>query len=399
VKADNLEFFRADSTDIVSGLRPLPFSTADIAAVLAPLDRARPLPPRAYWDEAVFAFEREEIFERAFLCVGREDEIDKPGEWLRAPVTEEGVLVVRGADLSVRAFYNVCRHRAATLLEGSSGRLPCIECPYHGWTYELSGALSAAPHAPPGFDLRAHGLRPVKLEAWQGFLFVTLDPEAPSIERALSGAPPWLSRALPPLRRGQRSAYEVRANWKLIVENFQESHHFPLVHPALDHLTPCDDAQSVLSDGPWLGGIMDLIPDAETVSKSGKRGGRPFLSPEGERRRVFDAMLFPGLLLSLQPDYLLTYRIYPEAPDRTRIIADTYFHPAAFSAGFDPSDVLLFWEEVNRQDRAICERQQVGVRSRGYTASRYTLVEDGVHAFDRLVARRYESGLVAVNGS
>lgn len=375
------------------GLRPLPFSPADIAAVLAPLDRARPLPARAYWDEVVFAFDQDEIFARAWQCVGREDEIDKPGEWLRAPVTAEGVLVVRDADLSLRAFYNVCRHRAATLLDGAGGRLSRITCPYHGWTYELSGALAEAPHMPKAFDRSAHGLCPVKVASWQGFLFLNLDPEAPAIEGALLGAPPWLSRRLPPLRRGRRVEYEVAANWKLVVENFQESHHFPTVHPALHHLTPCEDAVSVLSDGPWLGGIMDLIPDAETVSKSKRRADRPFLSPEGERRRVFDAMLFPGLLLSLQPDYLLTYRLYPEAPARTRVVADTYFHPAAFTAGFDASDVFSFWDEVNREDRAICERQQLGVRSRGYTASRYSLVEDGVHAFDRLVARRYEGAL------
>src|SRR4051812_27587264 len=101
-------------------LRLLPLSADELARVLAPLDRARALPPRAYWNEAVFAFDQEEIHGRSWLCVGREDEIEKPGEWLRAPLTEEGILVVRGPDLEARAFYNVCRHRGMPLLDGAS---------------------------------------------------------------------------------------------------------------------------------------------------------------------------------------------------------------------------------------------------------------------------------------
>lgn len=358
----------------------LPLSSADLHAVLAPLDSARPLPARAYWDEDVFAFDQAEIFGRSWLCVGREDELSRPGEWLLAPLTPAGVLVVRGADLELRAFHNVCRHRAATLVDGACGRLDHLECPYHGWTYELSGALF-------------------------GFLFVTLDPGAPALESALGGAPPWLSRPeLRSLRRGRRVEYEVAANWKLCVENFQESHHFPRVHPGLERLTPCDDAVSWDmggtggkggAGGPWLGGIMELAPGAETVSTSAARRARPLVVPEAERRRVRDAMLFPGLLTSLQPDYLLTYRLTPRAPDRTLVVADTYFHPAAFVPGFAPDDVFAFWDAVNREDRAICERQQRGIRAPGYAPSAYAMVEDGVHAFDGMVARRYLSALGA----
>lgn len=362
--------------------------------MLAPLHDARPLPARAYWDEDVFAFEQAEIFGRSWLCVGREDEVARPGEWLLAPLTPAGVLVVRGADLEIRAFHNVCRHRAATLLEGACGRIERLECPYHGWTYELSGALRAAPHAPPGLDRGAHGLLGVRAAARFGFLFVTLDPGAPPLERALGEAPPWLARpALRSLRRGRRVEYEVAANWKLCVENFQESHHFPRVHPGLERLTPCDDATSWDRGGPWLGGIMELAPGAETVSTSAALGGRPLIVPEAERRRVHDAMLFPGLLTSLQPDYLLTYRLTPRAPDRTLVVADTYFHPAAFVPGFDPADVFAFWDAVNQEDRAICERQQRGVRAPGWAPSVYAAVEDGVHAFDGMVARRYLAAL------
>jgi Rieske 2Fe-2S family protein len=362
----------------------LPFSADDLRAVLEPFESARPLPPVAYRDEAVLAFERANVFgARAWLSAGHEDEIEKPGDWLLAPLTDEGILVVRGDDRVVRAFYNVCPHRGSTLVEEAMGSAARIECPYHGLAFGLDGA-------PEGEGLR--GLSVVPAAVWHGFLFVSLDPDAVPVDRALRrGAPPWIAQ-LPRLRRVRRARWETRANWKLCVENFQESHHFPRIHPALEALTPCASSASVLGDGPWFTGIMDLVASAETVSKSGRRSGRPFIAPEGSRRRVHDAHLFPGLLLSLQPDYLLTYRVHPRAVDRTEIVADTYVH-AACPAGADLADVLEFWELVNAQDRAICERQHLGVGSRGFSPTAYAAVEDGVHAFDRLVARRYAAGL------
>ena len=376
-------------------MAPLPFAAAELRAVLAPFEDARPLPALAYWDPAVFAFDTDEVFARAWRCVGREDELARPGDWLLAPLTPEGILVVRGEDAVVRAFYNVCRHRGTTLVEGPCGHAAAgtLACPYHRWTYALDGALRSSPGAWAGIDRASHGLRPARVSAWRGFLFVCLDPDAPALIHALGEVPPWLA-ALPPLRLAHRARYEVRANWKLCVENFQESHHFPLVHPALEALTPCERAASVLGDGPWLGGVMDLVPGAETVSPSGGRAHRPFIVPEDARRRVFDAHLFPGLLTSLQPDYLLTYRLHPVAPDRTLILADTLVHPAC-PEGDGAADVVAFWERVNAEDRAICERQQLGVRSRGYDPAGYARVEDGVHAFDRLVARRYAAALGA----
>jgi Rieske 2Fe-2S family protein len=140
---------------------------------------------------------------------------------------------------------------------------------------------------------------------------------------------------------------------------------------------------------------MDILAEAETVALDGDRRNRPWLAgtlPE-DRRRVFDALLFPSLLLSLQPDYLLTYRLVPVGPTETRVIADIYFHAAAFTADFDPENVYSFWDRVNAEDRAVCERQQMGIRSRGHRPGRYTSVEDGVHAFDQLVARRYATAL------
>jgi Rieske 2Fe-2S family protein len=370
-------------------MTPLPISSAEIDAVLAPFERALSLPACAYYDDAVFAHERDAIFDRAWLAAGREEDLANPGDWLQVPVAPEGILVVRGADLALRAFYNVCRHRATPLLDGPRGRTLEIRCPYHGWTYELTGALSDARHAPRDFDRNAHALTAVRVDTWQGFVFVS-EGDGPGLERHLEGAPPWLLEA--PLREARRAHvadYEVLANWKLLVENFQESHHFSSVHPALERLTPSDRACSRLTEGNWLAGTMELAPDAETVSVSAARSRRPFLAPGTYRNQVSDAMLFPTMLTSLQPDYFLTYRLYPLTPERTRIIAETFVHPAALGASFDGADLTAFWTKVNMEDRLICERQQVGIRSRGFRPSRYATVEEGVHAFDKRVAQAY----------
>lgn len=361
----------------------------DVRAVLEPFDAARPLPPLAYRDASVLAFEREAIFGRRWIAVAHEDELSRPGDRLVAPVTPEGVIVTRGEDLALHAFYNVCPHRGATLLDGDcpprgEGR---IECPYHGLAFALDGAPLTTLKTNRGEAFG--GLAPVRVATYRGLVFVCLDSAAPDIESALAGAPAWLAE-LPPLRRARRVRWETRANWKLVIENFQESHHFPGVHAALEALTPASRSSSVIGDGLWLGGTMDLAGEAETVSLSGKLDGRPRIAPEGARGRVLDALLFPNLLLSLQPDYLLSYRLFPRDVDRTEIVADIHVADACPESA-DLAGVFGIWDRINAEDRAVCERQQVGVGSRAFSPVAYAASEDGVHAFDRLVARAYEA--------
>lgn len=356
----------------------LPFALDDLRATAAPFADARPLPALAYRDPSVFAFEQASVLQDAWLCVAREDEIQNEGSFVLAPVTDEGVIVVRGADGALRAFYNVCPHRGSTLITPERGPacLERFECPYHGYRFGLDGASSAEEIA---------GLSPVRVASHGGFVFVTLGDASEG--DLLGGAPRWLTR-LPPLRRVRRKVWPTRANWKLCVENFQESHHFERVHPALEARTPWRSSRSIVGDGLWFDGVMDLVDAAETVSISARRGARPFVAEEGLRRQVHDAHLFPGMLWSLQPDYLLMYRVRPLAPDLTELTADIYVH-ASLPEGAPLADVFDFWDVVNDEDRSICERQQIGVSSRGFTGGSYAPSEDGVHGFDRLIARRY----------
>ena len=144
------------------------------------------------------------------------------------------------------------------------------------------------------------------------------------------------------LERASRKQNVVRANWKVLVGNFQESHHFPSVHPGLEKRTPWATSSSLIRSEAWLGGTMELAPDCETVSLSGRRNGRPFVAAEADRRRVRDALVFPLWLTSLQPDYLLTYRLAPLAVDRTLVVAEIHVHPGAQAKGADLDDVRSF---------------------------------------------------------
>jgi glycine betaine catabolism A len=318
-------------------------------------------------------------FRNAWVCVGRVEDLPRPGTWLNAPLTPAGVLVVAQPAGELRAFHAVCTHRGAAFLDAEEGESARFTCPYHDFAFELDGRACA----------QVSDLAPVRVATSHGFVFVTLDDAAPPLSEALGELPPWLARlglaAPPPLKRARRVAYDVGARWDLVVENFQESLHFASVHPALEALTPSGAAETWMPQrgGPWLGGLMPLVAGAETVSLSGRRGERPFLVGEAERRAVHDAMRFPNLLTSLQPDYLLTFTLFPLGDDRTRVVASTYVHEDAPEGAL--ADVLDFWSQVYEEDRVACERQQRGLSSHP-TRADYTRVEEGAAAVARMVA-------------
>ena len=363
-----------------------PLSHDVIERARRPFDEAVPLPRAAYVDAEIFAFERDRIFGRSWICVAREDEVAAPGRRLVAPLTRAGVLVVRGVDLALRAFHNTCLHRAMPLATGP-GRSDHLTCPYHGWRYDTRGRLDHAPDALACLEQRRRELALVRVDVWGGFVFICLDDGAPPLREALGGVPPWLVDApVSSLVSVHRREHTTRANWKLVVENFQESHHFPSVHPLLERLTPTAAARSWGAGGPWLGGTMKIEAPNTTVSATGASTRRA-ISDQGV---VFDAMLFPGLLTSLQPDYLLTYRLWPVAVDETRVTFEILVHPASAGPGADHDDLVSFWARVNEEDRAVVERQAEGMASPGPDPVAYSRVEDGVHAFDALVARAHE---------
>ena len=349
---------------------------------------ARTLPQRHLISPDIFAKEQERIFSTQWLCVGRQSQLGKPGDFFLQNVAGESLIILRDQEGQVRGFYNVCRHRGTRLCEEKSGRLrETIQCPYHAWTYGLDGRLLGAPHIDKvgDFDKAEHSLHAVSLGLWEGFIFLTLAEEPIPLETVFS---PLIGKFthwnLPKLRSAKRIEYDVRANWKLIFENYSECYHCPLVHPALSKLTPYDSAENDLCEGPFLGGFMPI-----TKGKSLTMTGNACAVPVGDIKaddahRVFYYSIFPNLLLSMHPDYVMVHQLWPQSPERVLILCDWYFHPDAFGRpDFHPDDAIEFWDMTNRQDWRVCELSQLGIASRAYQPGPYSPRESIPAAWDR----------------
>ncbi len=376
---------------------PAPFTPQEIARVRAPFRKATLLPGRAYHDEAVYAWEQEEIFLRDWIAVGRAEEIPEPGSFLLRDVFGESVILVRGRDDVVRAFYNVCRHRGTAVEERECGKAVRFQCPYHAWIYDLDGRLVRAKHVEDleDFSYETFGLTPIRCETWQGFVFLCFADELltsplPAYTGDWSSHHEGFGRDMSTLRRAVRMTYEVKANWKIVAENYSECYHCPGVHPLLNRLTPYDLGEDFPAEGPWKGGWMVFADGCETMSISGKRDGRPLLYARdgAEERRIYYYILWPNLIVSVHPDYVLTHQAWPDGPERSTVHCDLYVE-ADKGDVIDISGAAEFWDITNREDYHVVEMQQQGTRSRSWSAGRYSNQEASVHAFDIMVADRY----------
>src|SRR5256885_11606005 len=220
----------------------VPLMSSFVKATQAYQQGQRTLPGRYYTSPEIYAEEQERIFTARWICVGRAAEIPAAGDYVLRTIAGESVIVVRGRDGALRAFYNVCRHRGTRLCEEPRGRFSeTIQCPYHAWTYTIDGQLIGAPHMSEvqGFDKHAYPLHAVSLDTWDGFVFVNLAGEAEPLASAFAAVGGRFGRFnLTALTAARRVDYEVAANWKLILQNYSECLHCPVIHPGLAKLTP-----------------------------------------------------------------------------------------------------------------------------------------------------------------
>jgi phenylpropionate dioxygenase-like ring-hydroxylating dioxygenase large terminal subunit len=361
---------------------------------------ARTPPGSFYTDEQMFLRELEEFFCRGWLNLGREEDLANSGDFFTREIGGESVLAVRGTDGGARAFYNVCRHRGTRLVDLAEGtKLRSIVCPYHGWTYSAEGRLVGAPHTDSLIDFAKErsGLYEIRLESWGGFLWANMDAEAPSLRDEFDRLFMKFERfPLERLRRAARHTYEVDANWKILVENYQECYHCAPVHPDLNRITPyfSGKVHDYFIDGsrraPFSGGYMEFAKDYTSMTWSGYTN-RPSLEgmAEEDRHRIYYYTVFPNLFFSLHPDFLMVHRTWPMSPTHSRVECDFLFDPATIAdPGFDPNDAVDLWDRINRQDWAVCERSQKGMHSRAWKGGRYTDQEPQVYDFDRYVRER-----------
>jgi Rieske 2Fe-2S family protein len=350
---------------------------------------ARTLPGRYYTTPEILSEEAERIFRRQWICVGRAEAIAGAGDYVVVEIAGESIIVLRDQTGERRAFYNVCRHRGTRLCEATHGRLSeTIQCPYHAWTYALDGRLIGAPHMNEvaGFDKKEYPLHRVALAEWEGFLFVNLARDAEPLADAFAPLVDRFARYnLAKLRTVRRIDYEVRANWKLILQNYNECLHCPTIHPELSTKLPYTSGANDLIEGPFLGGYMEIKAPNESATLTGRACGLPLGDlPDADRRRAFYYALFPTMMLSLHPDYAVFYTVWPKAPMESRVVCEWLVHPdSPASPGYNIGDAEEFWDRTNRQDWHICEQSQLGVSSRMYQPGPYSPRESIPAAWDR----------------
>ena len=332
----------------------------------------RTLPWSWYADPEIARRERELIFRRAWQYAGRGEELTAPGSYLATHVAGLPVVITRDRDDVLRAFANVCRHRGSLVARGA-GERGTLQCPYHAWTYGLDGGLRAAPRseADPAFDGAGLGLAPMAVGAWGPFLFVNPDADAAPLEDALGDLPD-VVRAhgldVGALRFHHRAAYEVRANWKIALENYLECYHCRLNHPGL--VKVIDDRR--------------LTMEAAGLRASQFNPAHPGFDVAGGLPRAQFHLLFPSLKVNAQPGpaNLSIGPVWPVAPDRCRGYLDYFFAPDAPEQWIE--EFLAFDDQVGAEDAELVEGAQAGAGS--------GLVEEGrLLAHDEQLIARFQA--------
>ncbi|MEO1529485.1 MAG: aromatic ring-hydroxylating dioxygenase subunit alpha [Planctomycetota bacterium] len=346
------------------------------------------LPQHFFVSEEIFEQETKSLFQGDWFCIGRREQLNQPGDYFLADVVGESLIVTLDSEGQLQAMYNVCRHRGSRLATEPRGAFShCrIRCPYHRWTYDCAGELLAAPNMAEEFQVADWPLRHVTVDVWEGFVFINLANDPPPIATAFEAfweqLSPWSTGDLVV---AHEEKYELATNWKMVYQNFNECYHCRSVHPGLDELSPVEDCSNDFSEGPFLGGPMQLSSESMTID--GKRTAPVIRTlDEARKHRVYYYTLLPNMLFGLHPDFVLAWRLEPRSPGSTKITAQWLYEPEAIaSPGFDPRPAIEFWDRTNRQDWDICQSSYQGVCSRGYQPGPWSTSESIPKSFDRSV--------------
>ena len=364
------------------------------------------LPRRFYADPEFYRAELERFYFNRWICAGRADHIPDAGDFFARTVGDESLLVTRHASGAIHALFNVCRHRGTRLCDRAEGHfVERIQCPYHAWTYDLDGRLLAARHMPPEFCADDYPLHRADCDVWDGNVFIRIGRVGQARQGGQAGRVGGTLRdqladlperfaawRMSELRLGRRIVYDVKANWKLIVLNYNECLHCPNLHPALNKLHHYLGADNVAPTASFCGGAMGFRDGVETMSVDGKRRREclPGLD-EAQRHQVVYYSIYPNFHLSLHPDYVMTHTLWPRAHDRTEIVCEWHFHPNELArADCRIDDAVAFWDVTNREDWWIAEQSQAGISSRVYQPGPYSEREELLWSFDEIVRRSAE---------
>lgn len=360
------------------------------------IDGTRTLPGKYYHDEGIYQEEIEKIFYKFWIYACRAEEIPSIGDYKLIQVEDESLILVRDKNNQIKAHFNVCRHRGTQLCTEAKGTFDAknIKCPYHSWTYALDGKLIAAPLMTEGngFSKADCSLHQAHVYVWEGFVFISLaenpEPFEVQMEALIGKFSEW---KMADLRIAHKIQYQLNCNWKLILQNYQECYHCPGIHPLLCEHTPFQSAQHDYSKGAVIGGFMELTKERGSMTMTGDAAAPPVGDVSGDDlQRIYYYSVFPNLLLTPHPDFVLFHHIQPLGPGK--IINDCYwlFHPDVINdeqAQKGIQSAIDFWNMTNLQDWEVCEQMQTGTKSKRFTRGYYSGREDILYALDQEVLK------------
>ena len=353
----------------------------------APLAEASTIPAPWYTDSRIAELEAKTVFSKTWQMVGRADQLQSPGQFVTANLVGEPIVAVRGNDGMLRAFYNVCRHHAAAVVTEACGTASILHCPYHGWNYGLDGALKGMPEfdGVKNFDRQQNGLAPIKVETWEKFVFVNLDPEAAPLRDFLGALVKRVSRLeVSKLHYFDTRVYDIHCNWKVFVDNYLDGgYHVPHLHKGLNSVldykqyTIENEDRHCLQSSP-------MVASTEDASTGATR--------KGDRAWYF--WQYPNLMINCYEGYMDTNLVLPIDVDHCRVIFDFYFADVSEAQREYNRQSVEVGARVQEEDLGICEAVQRGLKSRAYGAGRLSARrEAGEHLFHRLLAADLKAGL------
>jgi choline monooxygenase len=350
-----------------------------------PLAEARTIPGAWYTDPRVFELEEREVFGATWQLVGRADQVAAPGQYVTATVGGEPIVVVRGKDGELRAFYNVCRHHAAAVVTEPEGQAERLKCPYHGWVYSLEGHLKVVPEwdGVCKFAREDNGLVPVAVATWENKVFVHLGAEPPSLDAYLGRMAPLAAPlGLGALTFVERREWTMACNWKVFVDNYLDGgYHIPFLHRGLNSILPFGDYQIECFERACLQSSPVDTTGGDAVTSSVRKG----------RAQYF--WLYPNLMLNWYEGYLDTNLVLPIGVNETRVVFDFYFADTSPAARERNAKSIEVSAGIQQEDLAICASVQKGLRSKAYDTGRLSVRrEAGEHLFHRLLAQDLRRG-------
>ncbi|MBI3308315.1 MAG: aromatic ring-hydroxylating dioxygenase subunit alpha [Candidatus Melainabacteria bacterium] len=342
-----------------------------------PSSQLKAMPALWYTDRDIYEAERLSVFGQNWLAVGHTGEVANPLSYFSLEVADEPVVVLRDNDHKLKAFSNVCRHRATQLLTDGQGTLATnmMKCQYHGWCYDLAGHLRKAPELGPvaGFTREDHSLVPFEVESWDPLVFIRMQPEKESLQAILKPiAESIKDRNLSSLKWGGRKEYEVACNWKVYVDNYLDGgYHVPTVHPELAKALNYSEYRTDIFDRSSLQHApTQTAGDAASAARQGS-----------------DAMywwVYPNLMINIYQDVMDTNIVLPMGTDKCKVIFDFYFSDKWNQTTID--SYIASSHQVQLEDMKVCEQVQHGLKSQFYTSGPYAKRETGEKHFHELLA-------------